>query len=70
VIGITAEKAKAATARAAAWAESKAGLELLRKSGQQALPFLHYSTQPGVLVFAPRKAAAARAQAAVIASAR
>jgi hypothetical protein len=68
VIGITAEKAKASSAKAAAWAESKAGRELLRKNGLVTLPFLRYSSQPGVLVFAPRKAAAARAHTAVITS--
>lgn len=70
VIGITAEKAKASRAKAAAWGESKAGRELLRKSGLLALPFLRYSSQPGVLVFAPRKASAAHAHTAVITSVR
>ncbi|MGO9490079.1 MAG: hypothetical protein ACLQBB_13765 [Solirubrobacteraceae bacterium] len=47
------------------WAVSKAGREVLRRAGLIALPFLRYSSQPGVLVFAPpKKASAARAHAA------
>ena len=59
-----AAKGSAKSARAASvsgWQESKAGWELLRKAGRLALPFLRYSSQPGVLVFAPRHASAAHA---------
>ncbi len=66
VLTITAETASAKTARAGGWAESKAGEELLVRAGRQALPFLHDSTQQGVLVFSPRRASAARARTAVV----
>ncbi len=66
VLTITAAKPKAKSAKAGGWAESKAGRELLKRAGLQSLPFLHYSSQPGVLVFAPRKAWAARAHTAVV----
>jgi hypothetical protein len=65
VVSITAAEAASASASASAasvkagWAESKAGKELLRHSGLLALPFLRYSSQPGVLVFAPHKASSA-----------
>jgi hypothetical protein len=65
VVSITAVKAASASASAsvasvkAGWAESKVGKELLRHSGLLALPFLRYSSQPGVLVFAPHKASSA-----------
>lgn len=67
VLSITPEKAKAKASKASTWAESKAGRDLLRASGLVALPFLRYSSQPGVLVFAPRKASAAQAHTASIA---
>jgi hypothetical protein len=70
VLTITAKKTKAKAAKASAWAESRAGSELLRESGLVALPFLRYSSQPGVLVFAPHKAHAARAHVAVLHAAR
>ncbi len=54
----------ASVARTVAWAVSKAGREVLRRAGLQALPFLRYSSQPGVLVFAPPKASGSRAHAA------
>jgi hypothetical protein len=66
VLSITPEQPSAKSARAHGWALSKAGRELLARAGLQALPFLRYSTQPGVLVFAPRKASAARAHTAVV----
>ena len=62
-----AAKSNAKSARAASvsgWQVSKAGWELLRKAGRLALPFLRYSSQPGVLVFAPRHASAAHARSA------
>ena len=70
VVSITAAKASKASASASAasvsegWAESKAGRELLRHSGLFSLPFLRYSSQPGVLVFAPHRASSARAHTA------
>ncbi len=39
---------------------------MLHLRGIVTLPFLRYSKQPGVLVFAPRKASAARARIAVV----
>ncbi|MCW3032634.1 MAG: hypothetical protein JWM60_979 [Solirubrobacterales bacterium] len=66
VLSISAKKAKAKSAKASGWAESRAGRQLLRESGLVALPFLRYSSQPGVLVFAPHKASAARARIAVL----
>lgn len=68
VLTITPAKGSAKSARAARWAESKAGAALLRRSGLMALPFLRYSSQPGVLVFAPRRASAARAHMALAGS--
>ncbi len=65
VLGIEAQKAKSANAKASAasrhdgggqWGVSRVGQELLRKAGLVALPFLRYSSQPGVLVFAKPKA--------------
>jgi hypothetical protein len=70
VLTITAKKTKAKAAKASAWAESRAGRELLRESGLVTLPFLRYSSQPGVLVFAPHRAQAARAHIAVLPAAR
>jgi hypothetical protein len=66
VIGITAVKAKASTAKAGGWPESKEGRELLRHSGLIAVPDLRYSSQPGVLVFAGHGAFASRAHTAVL----
>jgi hypothetical protein len=59
VVSIAKATAKAASAKArsaSVWGESKAGRELLRVSGLTELPYLRYSSQPGVLVFAPRHA--------------
>ncbi len=67
VLSIKAESSKAKGAKARGWAESRAGRELLQASGLMALPYLRYSTQPGVLVFAPRKASAATARIALVA---
>jgi hypothetical protein len=66
VISITPVKAKASAAKAGGWPESKEGRELLRHSGLIAVPDLHYSSQPGVLVFAGHGAFASRAHAAVL----
>jgi hypothetical protein len=66
VLSIDAEKATTASSKASAasshrrgtgqWGVSRVGQELLRKAGLVALPFLRYSSQPGVLVFAKPKA--------------
>jgi hypothetical protein len=66
VLTIAARKTKVKASKASAWAESRAGRQLLRESGLVTLPFLRYSSQPGVLVFAPHKASAARARVAVL----
>ncbi len=66
VLGISAEKATAKKASAGGWGESAAGIKVLRQSGLTALPYLHYSSQPGVLIFSPHKAHAAEAHTAVI----
>jgi hypothetical protein len=65
VVSIAAAKAKASAKAARVWGASKAGAELLRHSGLFKLPFLHYSSQPGVLVFSAPRASSARAHAAV-----
>jgi hypothetical protein len=65
VLSISPQKAKASKAKASAarrhgesegWGVSRAGQKVLREAGLVALPFLRYSSQPGVLVFAPPKA--------------
>jgi len=61
VVSITASKASASAARRAFGGESKSGLELLRHTHLQSLPFLRYSAAKGVLVFAGHKAFSARA---------
>lgn len=64
VVSITVAKQGASAASVkGGWAESRAGNELLRRRGLEALPFLHYSAQPGVLAFAGHKAFGARASA-------
>ena len=67
VLSIKPEKANGKDAKVARWTESRAGRELLRASGLIALPFLRYSSQPGVLVFAAplRKASASLAHVAL-----
>jgi hypothetical protein len=64
VVSIAAGKASKASA-ASVWGESKAGREVLRRAGLMALPFLRYSSQPGVLVFPRRGAFGARAHVAL-----
>ncbi len=63
-VGITSSKASAAKATKAFHRESRAGRELLRRSGLVALPGLRYSIQKGVLVFSAHHAFDARAHAA------
>jgi hypothetical protein len=64
----SAARAKASVARRHAgseeWGVSRVGQELLRKAGLVALPFLRYSSQPGVLVFASPKPHKAHAHGA------
>ena len=64
VVSIVAAKASTASL-ARAWRQSKAGREVLRRAGLSALPFLRYSSQPGVLVFPIRRAFSARAHVAL-----
>jgi hypothetical protein len=64
VVSIVSSKAKLSSARSAFGGESKAGLELLRRSGLQGLSGLRYSKAKGVLVFAGKHAFAARAHIA------
>ena len=64
VVNIAASKASAKASAAKAWGESRAGAEVLRKAGLEALPFLRYSSQRGVLVFPRRGAFSARAHKA------
>jgi hypothetical protein len=70
VLSIEKRAASAASAKASVarrhpgseeWGVSRVGQELLRKAGLVALPFLRYSSQPGVLVFAKPKAKKAAA---------
>lgn len=64
-----AASASASAKSASAWDFSRAGAALLRKSGLFDLPYLRYSSQPGLLVFAPpqgKRAKGAKAHAAVV----
>jgi hypothetical protein len=63
VVSITSEKASTASVKYAMHGESKAGRELLSHDGLMAIPYLHYSADAGVLVFAGHGAFAARAHA-------
>jgi hypothetical protein len=65
VVSITLAKASSASLKRDMGAQSKEGRELLKSAGLLDIPLLHYSSQAGVLVFAPRGAHAARAHAAV-----
>jgi hypothetical protein len=64
IVSIAAGKASTASVKSVLRNESKAGRELLRRSGLVAIPDLHYSTQVGVLAFVSHKAFAARAHGA------
>lgn len=64
VVSIAAGKASSAAVKNALRGESKAGRELLRHAGLTSIPYLHYSAQMGVLVFAGHGAFAARAHSA------
>ena len=65
VVSIEKAAASSSAKSARAWSTSRAGAELLRASGLLDLPFLRYSSQPGVLVFAAPRAKDAKAHAAV-----
>ncbi len=64
VVSIASSKASAAAVKGMLAHQSKAGRALLRSQGLLSMPFLRYSTAPGVLVFAPHHAFGARAHAA------
>jgi hypothetical protein len=64
IVSIASSKASTAAVQSLIKGESKAGRELLHRSGLSAIPDLHYSSQYGVLAFASRKAFAARAHGA------
>jgi hypothetical protein len=64
VVNIASTTATSASAKRVLSGESKAGRALLSRAGLINIPGLHYSSQPGVLVFAKRSASAARAQSA------
>jgi hypothetical protein len=64
VVNIASTTATSASAKRVLSGESKAGRALLSRAGLVNIPGLHYSSQPGVLVFAKRSASAARAQSA------
>ncbi|HEY4895693.1 MAG TPA: hypothetical protein VII01_06365 [Solirubrobacteraceae bacterium] len=66
IVSITGAKASTAAVKSLMiHGESKSGREVLRRAGLLSIPYLSYSSQVGVLVFAARKAAAfARAHAA------
>jgi hypothetical protein len=49
IVSIGVVKASTATVKSSLSGESKAGRELLRRAGLQALPGMHYSTQAGVI---------------------
>ncbi len=67
VVSVAASKEAVKAHGASAGDVSKAGAEVLRKAGLTTLPFLRYSSQPGVLVFPSHRAFTARARAAVMA---
>jgi hypothetical protein len=64
LVGIVSSKATSSAVKSLLRGESKAGRKILQHDGLVAIPDLHYSTQPGVLVFAESPAFAARARAA------
>jgi hypothetical protein len=64
LVGIVSSKATSSAVKNILRGESKAGRKILQHDGLVAIPDLHYSAQPGVLVFAQSPAFAARARAA------
>jgi hypothetical protein len=65
IVAIASSKASTASVKAMLSGISKAGREVLRRSGLVAIPYLHYSSQLGVLAFASHPAFAARAHTAL-----
>jgi hypothetical protein len=64
VVSIASDTASGARVRSVLRGESKVGRALLDRTGLVSLPFLRYSSQPGVLVFPAHSAVTARAHAA------
>ncbi|HEX5852268.1 MAG TPA: hypothetical protein VFY36_04170 [Solirubrobacteraceae bacterium] len=64
VVTIAASKAHAGSVKSPLAGISKAGREVLRRSGLVAIPYLHYSKRLGVLAFSSHSASAARARTA------
>jgi hypothetical protein len=64
IVSISAASASAASVRSFLRSESRAGRELLRRSGLVSIPYLHYSSPLGVLAFATRGGFSARAHGA------
>ncbi len=64
IVSIAPSSASSASVKSVLREESRAGREVLRHAGLISIPDLHYSTHPGVLVFAGHPAFAARAHAA------
>jgi hypothetical protein len=64
VVSISSSNASTASARRSYREQSRAGRELLRRTGAPGLSELHYSPNKGVLVFAGHPAFAARAHIA------
>jgi hypothetical protein len=64
IVSIVSGKASASSVKNLLRGESKAGRELLRHAGLTEIPFLHSSTQAGVLVFSAHGAHSARAHTA------
>jgi hypothetical protein len=62
-MSIVSAKATTAAVKNILRGQSRAGRELLRRSGQTAIPYLKNSSQAGVLVFTGHAAHAARAHA-------
>jgi hypothetical protein len=65
IVSIKSSKASSATASSIAHSASKAGREVLRRSGLVAIPGLRYSSPVGVLTFAAHAASSARAHLAL-----
>jgi hypothetical protein len=64
VVTIASSKAKAGSVKSLLGGVSKAGRDVLRRAGMMAIPYLHYTSQLGVLAFASHPAFAARAHGA------
>jgi hypothetical protein len=64
VVTIASSKAKTGSVKSLLGGVSKAGRDVLKRAGMVAIPFLHYSSQLGVLAFSSHSAFAARAHGA------